>query len=208
MKLSRKSLEKAILFIRSQGRPLEKAICNHRFEETFENFLVNPRAKICGYLFHYQELTSKAFRTALLDRVLDHMETQGDTVLGDSLLCYLCLSECDNLPSDASARLEQKLAQMIPASIETDSAKWGEYCLKPIWTIKSPHSPYRHPITEAIHKNLDYEIQNQEKDGSWKPFWNWAGAYPDDWQLAEREWRGKLTLDMLRVITAFGRMVD
>ncbi len=304
MKLSSKSFEKAISFIQNQGRPLEKALCNHLFdggprnripeelakfqnpdggfgnalepdlrasessalctscalelladlsitcaepmiekaikflmkaydgenhvwriipetaeasphapwwnnnelEKTFGNFLANPRAKICGYLFHYQELTSEEFRTDLLNRVLTHMETEGDKVFGDSLLSYLCLSQCDNLPIDASARLNQKLVQMIPASVETDSTKWGEYCLKPVWTIKSPHSPYLHLITGAIDKNLDYEIQNQEKDGSWKPFWNWAGAYPEDWKSAEREWRGKLTLDMLRVIADFGKM--
>jgi hypothetical protein len=179
---------------------------NNGLETTFGNFLANPRAKICGYLFHYQALTSEEFRTDLLARVLAHMETQEDNVFGDTLMCYLSLSQCDNLPTYASARLKRKLIQMIPASVETDSTKWSEYCLKPTWTIKSPHSPYHHLIAEAIDKNLDYEIQNQEKNGSWKPFWNWTGAYPQDWQSAEREWRGKITLDMLRVLAAFGKM--
>ncbi len=179
---------------------------NNRLEETFGNFLANPRANICGYLFHYHELTSKDFRTDLLTRILAHMETEEDKVSGDTLLCYLSLSQCNNLPMDASALLKQKLVQMIPASIETDNTKWGEYCLKPTWAVKSPHSPYHHLIAEAIDKNLDYEIQNQEEDGSWKPFWNWAGAYPQDWQSAEREWRGKITLDVLRVLAAFGKM--
>ncbi|MCP4117215.1 MAG: hypothetical protein GY737_17830 [Desulfobacteraceae bacterium] len=179
---------------------------NSGLEKTFGNFLANPRAKICGYLFHYQELTSQVFRMDLLDRVLAHMDTEEDKVAGDTLLCYLCLSECDNLPVDASARLKRKLTQMVPVSVETDSSKWGEYCLKPVWTVKSPHSPYHHLIAEAVDRNLDYEIQTQEEDGSWKPFWNWAGAYPRDWQSAEREWRGKLTLDMLRVLAAFGKL--
>ncbi|CAG35337.1 prenyltransferase/squalene oxidase repeat-containing protein [Desulfotalea psychrophila] len=175
-------------------------------EKTFGNFLTNPRARICGYLFHYRQLTPEKFRTELLARVLEHMEGEEDKIPGDSLLCYISLSQCDNLPTDSSARLNQKIMQMIPASVETDSTKWEDYCLKPIWTITSPHSPYHHLIAEAIDRNLDYEIQHQEKDGSWKPFWNWAGAYPEDWLIAEREWRGKITLDMLRVIAAFGRI--
>ena len=175
-------------------------------ENTFGNFLENPRVKICGYLFHYQELTPQDFRDDILNRVLAHMETREDKVSGDTLKCYLHLSQCGNLPYDAKVRLGQKLERMIPASVETDSTKWEEYCLKPIWTIKSLNSPFLHLIDQAFEMSLNYEIQNQEEDGSWKPFWSWGEAYPEDWKVAKQEWSAILTLDVLKVLEAFGRI--
>lgn len=175
-------------------------------EETFEHFLENPRVKICGYLFHFQELTSGEFRNNLLNRVLIHMETKGDKGFPDTLLCYLSLFQCRNLPSYAKERLERKLEKIIPASVETDKSKWKEYCLKPINVIKSPDSPFLPLIAEAFETSLDYEIQNQEEDGSWLPFWSWGGAYPEDWSVAKKEWSAILTLNILKTLEAFGRI--
>ena len=53
-------------------------------EKTFGNFLENPRVKICGYLFHYKELTPQIFRENILKRVLAYMETREDKVSGDT----------------------------------------------------------------------------------------------------------------------------
>lgn len=175
-------------------------------EETFEHFLENPRVKICGYLFHYQQLSSEEFRNDLLNRVLTHMETKGDGGFPDTLLCYLSLFRCRNLPTDAKERLERKLNQMIPASVETNRSKWKEYCLKPINVIKSPDSPFLPLIAQAFEASLDYEIQNQGEDGSWLPYWSWGGAYPEDWRVAKQEWSATLTLNVLKSLEAFNRI--
>lgn len=175
-------------------------------EKTFGHFLENPRVKICGYLFHYQELTSQEFRNDLLNRVLTHMEATGDKISGDTLLCYLYLFQCRNLPSSAKQCLGHKLERIIPASVEMDRSKWREYCLKPIAVVKSPSSPFLPLIAQAFETSLEYEIQNQEEDGSWLPFWSWDGAYPEDWRVAKNEWSAILTLDVLKVLEAFGRI--
>lgn len=174
-------------------------------KETFGHFMVNPRAKICGYLFHYPELNPEPFRRDLLTRILDRLATEEEAVPGDTLLNYLALSQCMHLPVDARARLEKSLVTMIPASVETEESRWDAYCLKPIWVVKSPHSPHLSHFPDALQRNLDYEIEHQEEDGSWKPFWSWAGSYPESWAVAEVEWRGLLTLGMLTVMAAFDR---
>jgi len=175
-------------------------------EKTFGNFLENPRVKICGYLFHYKELTPQDFRNDILNRVLAQMETREDKVSGDTLTCYLRLFECNNLPFEAKDRIYRKLKKMIPVSVETDSGKWGDYCLKPYWVIKSPHSSFLNLIDQAFNENLDYEIRNQDEDGSWKPFWSWGKAYPEDWKIAKQEWSAILTLNLIKVLKAFGRI--
>lgn len=174
-------------------------------QETFGHFLVNPRAKICGYLFYYGSLNPEPFRLDLLTRVFGGLATAKASVPGDVLLNYLALSQCLHLPKGAQAKLKKSLVTMIPASVETDESRWGAYCLKPMWVVKSPQSPHLSHIPEALERSLDYEIEHQEEDGSWKPFWNWAGTYPESWALAEVEWRGILTLEMLTVMAAFDR---
>ena len=162
--------------------------------------------QIYGYLFHYQELTPQHFREGILNRILAHMDSREDKASGDPLGCYLRFSQCENLPDDVRARVKETIECMIPSSVETDSTKWEGYCLKPIEVIKSPDSPFLHLIDQALETSLDYEINNQDDDGSWKPFWSWGDAYPDDWKIAKQEWRAILTLDVLRVLKAFGRI--
>ena len=176
------------------------------FEKSWDHFLANPRAKICAYLFHYQELAPTSFLDDLLGSVLVHLESEPDRVSGDTLRCYLCLYEARNLPPEAGTRMRRKLERMVSCSVETDPSKWGSYCLKPLWTVKTPDSPFYPLIRQDVEKNLDYEIARQCEDGSWKPFWSWGNAYPADWVVAEKEWRGILTLDILRVMNAFGRL--
>lgn len=177
-------------------------------EKKFGNFIENPRVKICGYLFHYRELTQKDFRDGMLNRVFTYMESGEDKTFGDTLKCYLGLWQSGNLPDDARVRLKQKLERMIPASVETDSSKWEEYCLKPVGAVKSPGSPFLHLIDQALEENLDYETRKQGRDGSWKPFWSWGDAYPEDWQAAKQEWSAILTLDMLKILEAFRRIEE
>ena len=175
-------------------------------DNRFGNFLANPRVHICGHLFHYQELTPQDFRNDLLKRVLAQMETLKGKVSGDKLICYLRLANCNNLPFNEKKRIHRKIREIIPASVETDSGKWDEYCLKPYWVIESPHSAFLDIIDQALNDNLDYEICNQDKDGSWKPFWSWEKTYPEYWSVAKQEWSAILTLNLIKILQKFGRI--
>ena len=61
---------------------------------------------------------------------------------------------------------------------------------------------------ETIGYNLDYVIENQTADGSWRPTWTWGDAYPDAWVEAERQWSGVLTLGQLLKLRTFGRLEE
>ena len=175
-------------------------------EDTFGHFLSNPRPELVGFLWTYGTLVPADFREQILQTVLACLESLPDTISGDALLSYLRLYDTDNLPHEPRSRLEAKLLRVVPASIETDSAKWSSYCITPLMAITSPDSPFAQTIPEAIEKNLDYAIDTQCADGSWKPHWAWGDAYPDAWQTAEREWRGILTLRTLRTLRNFSRL--
>ncbi|MFX0114963.1 MAG: hypothetical protein ACFFB3_10485 [Candidatus Hodarchaeota archaeon] len=61
-------------------------------------------------------------------------------------------------------------------------------------------------LKDEIQQNLDFEIQNQNDDGLWSPTWIWGNHWKDEWKIAEREWKGILTLAMLRSIRDFDRI--
>ena len=84
--------------------------------------------------------------------------------------------------------------------------KWGTYVAKPIKLAPLPDSTLADVLADEVQQSLDWEIQHQAEDGSWGPYWSWNDAFPETWAVAEREWRGELTLHMLESLRAFGRI--
>ena len=72
--------------------------------------------------------------------------------------------------------------------------------------VPSPDSPSAATFASEIEVNLDYEIRQQESDGSWAPSWNWGALFPEAWEEAKREWKGIITIDMLKCLRSFGRL--
>jgi hypothetical protein len=72
--------------------------------------------------------------------------------------------------------------------------------------ISSPQSPFASRFTQEISLNLDFEIESQQADGYWSPTWSWGDAFPKVWEIAQREWKGILTLQKLRLLKVFDRL--
>jgi hypothetical protein len=177
-----------------------------KLEKTFDHFLANPRPELVGYLFTYESLVPANFKEQLLEDVLKHAETSKGEVSGDAILCYLRLHDTKNVPANARERLADTLRATIGITVETNPEKWPEYCLKPLQAINSPDSPFADILADALQQNLDYEIEHQCDDGSWAPHWSWFGQFPEDWKIAEQEWRGIIIVNTLRALNNFGRL--
>lgn len=175
-------------------------------DKSFNNHIENPKVKICGYLYHFKDITSGPFRKKILNEVLDYMSTRENKTSIDVITCYTSLYNSKNLPLDAKHTIKKKLNLMIAESVETDPEKWGEYCLKPINVITTSESPFIDVIIKPFYVNLDFEIKNQNVDGSWSPNWNWANTFEDDWHLSKREWSGVLSLERLKLFKEFGKI--
>ena len=97
-----------------------------------------------------------------------------------------------------AGKLTPELAAGSPAPVEEPR--------QPLDVVGTPDSPYATLMPEAIRYNLDYVIENQADDGSWRPAWNWGDAFPDAWPEAERQWSGAITLERLKQLSAYGRI--
>jgi hypothetical protein len=176
-------------------------------EQAFGGFKVIPTAEVLGYLYTFgAPAFSPEQRLSVLQAVMKELESQTDAALAGGVECCSRLYESGGVPAEYKDRLYARLVRLIPAAVQQDPAKWKEYCTKPLWIVRTPASPFAGLLAESIERNLDYEIENQSRDGSWSPNWSWYGAYPDVWPTAEKEWRGVLTVQTLETLKAFGRI--
>ena len=174
-------------------------------ENIFNCFSLNPSAEILGYLYDYQELIPRDILSLLSDQVLSHLSGLEAIEMHD-LLCCLRLFQTETLTEEIREPLKQKLAVLIPRIVACSPEQWSGYSLRPLQVVDGPGSLFMPELKEAVAANLNYEISSQNKDGSWTPTWTWAGTYPDNWKMAQREWSGVITLDKLLLLKKFGRI--
>ncbi len=90
--------------------------------------------------------------------------------------------------------------------VNTNPQDWKKFSIKPLWLAPAPSAPLAEILKEEIEKNLDFEIENQNEDGSWSPTWTWGDYYQEDWEIAENEWKGILTMATLRSLRDYNRI--
>ena len=176
-------------------------------EKVFGGFKVIPRAEVLAYLYGSNSAAfSRAQRHDLTRQVIETLESTPDAELAAGVEGCARLYESNGLPADLKERLHKRLVNLVPATVEQDPTKWKQYCLKPLWLVRTPHSPFAPLLADAVQRNLDYEIDDQSADGSWAPNWSWYGTYPETWPAAEKDWRGVLTIQTLETLRAFDRI--
>lgn len=90
--------------------------------------------------------------------------------------------------------------------VETNKQNWNDYCARPLWICTEPSSFLYTFIKSSVDENLDYEIETQNLDGSWSPFWDWGESYPEVWPIAKQEWSSHLTLNNLLRLKKYARL--
>jgi len=173
-------------------------------------YLVNPRAEVLGCLYDYADLVPNDMITSVTDLLLAHLESHPDMKDMHEIACYLELLESRSLPDSLRGRLAAGLAQPVAGAVQRNPAKWDGYCLKPtgyMGVVTSPASPFAGMLAGEIDLSLDFDIRRQQTDGSWFPNWTWGEAFPDAWKQARCAWQGILTVEMLKTLASFGRLV-
>lgn len=103
----------------------------------------------------------------------------------------------DRAEAHAAALLEHIKAQDM-FHLDPNTPGYG---LSPLHLAPSPDSPWRTAFTDdQIDAHLDALAAGQEPDGGWGISWTAPGA------AALSEWRGVVTLEALRTLTAYGRL--
>jgi hypothetical protein len=157
---------------------------------------VNPTAEICGFL-HYQgvqhDWLSRATETCLKLIMKDPPQD------AHSLLATARLAEY--IPDKQAAQnLIDVIASTLPkAQLYIPDAPVEEYGLTPLHFAPRPTSLLARIFTQdQIDRHLEDLFNRQQEDGGWPIHWEAPGP------AAELEWRGRLTLDAITTLRAWG----
>jgi hypothetical protein len=159
---------------------------------------LNPTAGLCG-LLHYQGVAhpwlSRATETCC-ELLLHDLPLEAHTLLGATRLA-------DHLPDRALAkRLHDAIASALPrARFFIAEAPVQGYGLTPLHFAPRPDSNWRALFSEEqIDGHLDDLLARQQADGGWPISWEPPGP------PSALEWRGRLTLEAIRPLVAYGRV--
>lgn len=157
---------------------------------------LNPTAGVCG-LLHYQGVEhpwlTRATETCCR-LLLEDTPREAHTLVSATRLA-------DHLPDRALAeRLREAIASALPgASFFIAEAPVEGYGLTPLHFAPSPDSSWRELFSEAqIEGHLEDLLARQQADGGWPISWDPPGP------ASALEWRGRVTLEAIRPLAAYG----
>lgn len=161
----------------------------------------NPSAEVLGYLLKYANDADAGLIRKLSERALSRL-SEIDEPEPHEIKCYIRLYE------SAGQELQELLYELIAKHImlvtKTNPKDWQGYVSKPLTFINSPTSPFTNLFEENLLLENAQFLQKQVIDNNhWEPTWEW-GRFYNDWAKAKQEWSGKITVENLQILKAFG----
>lgn len=165
----------------------------------------NPSAEILAYLYKYKEYVNKIEINYLIDYAIHYIENKRHFDSENELFCYIKLFEV--LPEELKSKLKKRISYDISEVIEYDSEKWGEYVPLPLDFVSSPEKESFGVKSDKIDENLDYYVALIEGCGGnlINPPWG-EGFYQGSLSPAYNEWKGVLTLKILKSLDNYNRI--
>jgi len=176
------------------------------FAKGWGYFRFNPRAEIIGYLWAYNELIEDINLDNLTTLLIKDINKFAHEVDPHEIFCCLRMMDSSNFPEEYKKTCSKFMIDASLRVVEKDPAKWGAYCVKPLWLAHHPKTLMADVLSPLIETNLDYEIDAQGDDGAWAPHWDWGQNYPKQWSQACLDWKGHLTVKALRCLQQYGRL--
>jgi hypothetical protein len=167
---------------------------------------VFPTAALAGYLQKYPELLPPGFAQRITESSLNYLAAAQVHMNMPDIESLIQLVRL--LPPGQSAEAVRKLKSVLAVIVVQDAKQWNGYNVKPLTFVHSTRSPLYAGMEEAVAANLGYLISTQKSDGGWGLTWSWEERNPAAWKLAEKEWRGVVTLENLQTLEAFHRITQ
>lgn len=162
----------------------------------------NPTMELLGYFVRWQPDHGEETFNAQLDYAQKRIEQHPDLEVHE-LFCY-CRAY-GFLSEERQRQLKPYLQKAVQSLVETDPEAWQDYVPKPLDFVKHPRDEHFGISQDAIDQQLDYLIDQLEKDGALQPSWEWS-SYPKEWEIAKGYWSGIITVNALIQLKEFGRI--
>jgi hypothetical protein len=165
-----------------------------------------PTAALAGYLQNYAALLPPGFVKRITESSLNYLAAAPVRMQMPDIESQIELVRL--LPPGQSTDAVRKLTSVLAEVVVQDPKQWDSYNVKPLTFVHSPQSTFYPEMEKAVGANLDYIISAQKSDGGWGLTWSWEDRNPTAWKLAEKEWRGVVSLEHLQTLQAFHRIAQ
>ncbi len=169
-------------------------------------FTANPGVELVAHLWHYHAAADPGFLADVAGRVQQLLGALPEKPEMHDLLCILRLAETPTAPAALRDQAAECARRAGLAIVERDAKAWAGYGLQPLMLAPRIDSLLAPLLGDTLSANLDFIIGQPGDDGAWPPTWSWADLFPEDWPLAEREWKGVLTMQTLLTLRSYGRL--
>ena len=170
----------------------------HWAEWTYEPGL-NPTAGLAGLLHRLDYAHPwRDVATRYCWEALDNGPLPDEVHALAEVLCFLAYVPERARAEKLGAAVIDRLASVEMFHLDPDTPGYG---LTPLHIVPSPDAPWRTLFSDAqIEGHLDHLAATQEPDGGWPVTWEPPSA------ASTLAWRGIITLQALRTLTAYGRL--
>lgn len=178
--------------------------------ETFDGFVANPGVALTAHLWRREAATPGSVSAALLEELTEQARavaraglTAADVNAHDALAHFAAEPA---VPESTRGEAAAYLSSVLPERVMRRPEELGRYGIHPLWVVPDPAHPLAAVLAEPLELALDHTVATQEADGSWVPFWDWGGAFPQEEEQAMTEWRGSLVVRNVAALKAHGRI--
>jgi len=170
-----------------------------------EDRWANPCAELVGYLHYCSDIVPPDLLARATERARQNLES--GVAFGKGPLSFYQLLTWeraiaflpDALASDARDRILAAYRTLSPLTQE----KLAELPVVALLDFREPAAVRAFP--NDIDQLLGSIVEKQAEDGAWWPAWHW-GMYEDVWPIAQMEWAGRITVDVLHTLDKFGKL--
>lgn len=177
-------------------------------ERTFGDFFIIPRVDLLASLWRYAPPVPREWLEGLTERTVAAIEYEPELGSGggSDLMYVLNLVQTPELPDRFKDHLIPVARAAALRAVSRDPADWSKYTITPLKLAPAPQALVADLLAGDVRRQLDYEIEQQQEDGTWRVPWSWNGRYPDVWPVARIEWQGVVTLETLSALHSYGRI--
>jgi len=178
-------------------------------EARFHGFALNPKADIVAMLYTLGPAADEGWLDGLAEDVVREVEARAAAGLEmHDLIGVVHLLDAPHLSPGLRRRLLERVVPLAEEWVGHGPEDWAGYGLTPLALAPRPDVALASVLAGPVQAHLDHLIATQGDEGAWWPTWSWGDdADPDAWAASRVAWAGMLTLDALRQLRAFGRLV-
>ncbi|SDW88474.1 hypothetical protein SAMN05444487_107103 [Marininema mesophilum] len=187
----------------------------HWEEGIQENWMFNPSAELAAFLVHWSsEQKSTEIGWSAIGKAVDHLmeRTEMDSHEINNYLKLVKIIKNYEFTFDVKIEyslisVSEQVWKLAEKCVDKDVSTWNKgYKALPLDFIDHPNDPLCEIFGSLVEENLNMYSEQLSDEGFWDISWSW-GSYPEEFEIARRDWWGIIAVNRLKQFKEFGYLV-